>query len=192
MVKKVILGALLGGLAYFIWGAVAHMATPLGSTGFSTMPVDKEPAALAAMKAAAPRAGLYHFPGFDHGKALSESERRAWEAKLKEGPMGMLIITPEGGEAMTPGQLVTQLGISVLVALLASVLLAVTRLSYAGRVGLVVLLGLFAFVSIHLRYWNWYRFPTDFTVAAGLEEVLGGLVLGLVLAAIVKPKPAAG
>jgi hypothetical protein len=134
-----------------------------------------------------PAAGLYFFPGRDMNRQLSDSEIKEWEAKAKAGPIGVLVITPEGGEGMTPKQLLTELGIDILVALLASILLSTTRLNYVGRVGFVVLLGLFAWASISPSYWNWYKFPADFTLGAALEEGLGGLVMGLVLAAIVRP-----
>jgi hypothetical protein len=55
------------------------------------------------------------------------------------------------------------------------------------RVLLVALMGLFGFVSISISYWNWYGFPTDFTVAEAITEVVGWLLAGLVMAAIVRP-----
>jgi len=52
----------------------------------------------------------------------------------------------------------------------------------------VTLLGLSAWVAIAIPYWNWYGFPTDFTMGKGIEQVLGFFLAGLVLAAIVKPR----
>jgi hypothetical protein len=48
-------------------------------------------------------------------------------------------------------------------------------------------MGLFGFLSILVSYWNWYGFPTDFTIGAVLDEVIGWFLAGLVLAAIVRP-----
>jgi hypothetical protein len=36
-------------------------------------------------------------------------------------------------------------------------------------------------------YWNWYGFPTDFTLAQIVENTVGWFLAGLVLALIVRP-----
>ena len=61
--KRIVIAALVGGLAMFIWGAVSHMATPLGEAGFKTMPAASEPAVIGALGANVPDDGLYMFPG---------------------------------------------------------------------------------------------------------------------------------
>jgi hypothetical protein len=48
-------------------------------------------------------------------------------------------------------------------------------------------MGIFGFVSVLVSYWNWYGFPTDFTIAAALDEIIGWFLGGLVLAAIIRP-----
>lgn len=63
-----------------------------------------------------------------------------------------------------------------------------TALRYWTRVLFLVLIGVFSWVVISVLYWNWYRFPGDFTLAAGLNQLLAWFVAGLVIAAIVKPK----
>jgi hypothetical protein len=35
----------------------------------------------------------------------------------------------------------------------------VTTTTYGGRVGIMGLLGVFAFGSLEPQYWNWYGFP---------------------------------
>jgi hypothetical protein len=191
MAKRVILGGLVGGVVYFIWGAVAHMMTPLGHTGLSILPADKEDALLAAMRAAAPKDGLYFFPGCEGMyHPVSESQQQAWMEKMKAGPRGLLLVHGGSDEVMSPGQLGTELATDVLAALMAGLLLSATRLGYAGRVGFVTLLGLFGWVTISLPYWNWYDFPLDFTLAAALEEGFGWLLAGTALAAVVRPTSA--
>jgi hypothetical protein len=167
------------------------MLLPLGMTGVSTIPADQEPAVLSAMKGAIPKAGLYFFPGGCMEASASESQYKEWEAKIKEGPYGILVYHPGGGEPMSPKQLGTEFGTDVLAALIASILLTTTRLGYTGRVGFVTLLGLFGWVTISLPYWNWYQFPLDFTLAAAVEEGVGWLLAGVALAAIVRPSRAA-
>ena len=48
------------------------------------------------------------------------------------------------------------------------------------------LLGLVGWMSITVSHWNWYGYPTDYTVAAALEEGIGWFLVGLALAAIVR------
>ena len=51
---------------------------------------------------------------------------------------------------------------------------------------MVMLLGLFAWLSISVSYWNWYQFSNEFTRAEAIDQIGGWLVGGLALAAIVK------
>ena len=101
--------------------------------------------------------------------------------------MGFLVIQPGGAEFMSPKQLLTELGSNIAAALLAAFVLTQVRSGYVGRVVVVTLMGVFGFVSINISYWNWYGFPTDFTIGAALDEIIGWFLGGLVLAAIVRP-----
>ena len=58
--------------------------------------------------------------------------------------------------------------------------------------GLVGLLGLFAALVTHVAYLNWMWFPVDHTLAMSANVVIGWLLAGLAMAAIVgRRKPAA-
>jgi hypothetical protein len=185
MVGKVLVGSLVTGVVVFVWGAISHMATPIGEMGIRRIPGEDK--VVPAMKDAIREPGFYFFPGMENMKNPSEADQKAWEAKIKQGPTGVLIIHPEGGEAMSPKQLLTELGSSIIAALLAAIVLTQVRSGYFGRVLVVTLMGVFGFVSILVSYWNWYGFPTDFTTGAMLDEVIGWFLGALVLAAIVRP-----
>jgi len=179
---RVLLGGLVGGIIVFFWGAIAHMALPLGMMGMSSIP-DEEPV-LAAMKQIR-EPGLYMFPGFS--PSMSAQEREARFAKAKAGPSGILVITPSGAEAMTPRQLLTELASNMLAALVGAFLLSRITGSYPSRVVCTGLMGVFSWLSIVVSYWNWYGFPTAFALGEGITEVVGWLLAGLALAAIVGP-----
>jgi hypothetical protein len=191
---KVIVGGLVSGLVVFFWGFVSHMVLPLGEMGIRQIP--NEGPVIGAMRDTIREPGFYFFPGMDKGKQASESDQQAWEAKMKEGPAGVLIIQPKGAEAMSPRQLGTEVATNIAAALLAALLLSQVRTDsrYWGRVAFVTLLGIFGFVTISVPYWNWYGFPTDFTTAEAIDQAAGWLLAGLVLAAIVRcpmvPSPA--
>jgi hypothetical protein len=181
---KVIVGGLVAGLVVFVWGAVSHMALPIGELGIRQIP--NEDMVLGALRSTIREPGFYFFPGLDMSKQASQSEQDGWKAKLKEGPAGVLIIQPQGAEAMSPRQLWTELATNSVAALLAALLLTQVRSTYWRRVAFVTLLGIFGFVTISVPYWNWYGFPADFTMAEAIDQVVGWFLAGLVLAAIVR------
>ncbi len=185
---RVVVGGLIAGVVVFIWGAVSHMALPLGTMGIRQIP--NEDGVIAAFRGSITQPGFYFFPGLDHSKPVSKSEYEAALAKIQQGPTGVLVIQPGGAEAMSPRQLGTELATNVVSALLAASLLIHVRSGYVGRVLFVTLLGVFAFVTVNVPYWNWYGFPTDFLVGEAIDQVVGWFLAGLVLAAIVRPAAA--
>jgi hypothetical protein len=182
---RVVLGGLLAGVVVFCWGAAAHMALPLGTIGVHKLP--NEDGILAAFRGSITEPGFYFFPGIDHSKPVSQSETEAVIAKIKQGPAGVLVIHPEGRDAMSPRQLGTELATNVVSALLAAWLLSKVASGYVGRVLFVTVMGIFGFITVSVPYWNWYGFPTDFTLAEAIDHVVGWFLAGLVLAAIVRP-----
>ena len=182
---KVLGGALVAGIVVFFWGAIAHMALPIGTMGIPQNPGEDK--VVAAIKDTIREPGFYFIPGRDMSKPLSKSEEEAYTAKIKQGPSGVMVIHPEGSDSMSPRQLLTELGSSIVAAFLAALVLTQVRSGYFGRVLVVTAMGLFGFLSILVSYWNWYGFPTDFTIGAVLDEVIGWFLAGLVLAAIIRP-----
>ncbi len=182
---KVVVGGIVGGIVVFIWGAISHMATPLGTMGIRQVPHEDQ--VVAAMKESIHEPGFYFFPGRDMSKSLSEPDTQAYAAKLRQGPSGVLVIRPDGSEGMSPRLLLTELGSCVVAAWLAAIVLSQVRSGYSGRVLVVTLFGIFGFLSINVSYWNWFGFPADYTIAAALDEVIGWFLAGLVMAAIVRP-----
>jgi hypothetical protein len=182
---KVLLGGIVGGIIIFVWGAIAHMALPLGEAGMVQLPNEDKLAA--TLKEAIREPGLYIFPYMDRSKMGSEAEQNALHEKIKQGPTGLLVIQPNGDEGISPKRLLIELGSNIASALLAAIVLTQVRSGYLGRVLVVTLMGLFAFASINISYWNWYHFPAEFTIAAAIEETVGGLLAGLAMAAIARP-----
>ena len=181
---KLLFGGVLAGVVLFFWGALAHMVLPLGKIGIHQIP-NEEPM-LGMMHDNIHDPGFYVFPGQDMSREASASEKAEWQEKVKRGPVGVLIIKPTGGEAMSPRQLGTEFATNVISALLAAFLLTFIRSGYLGRVLFVTLLGVFGVITISVPYWNWYGFPIDFSAAEAIDQVVGWFLAGLVLAAIVR------
>ena len=62
--------------------------------------------------------------------------------------------------------------------------MSLTTASFGQRVALVTLLGVFAWLSISVSYWNWYHFPTAYIAGEAIDQVGGWLFGGIVLAAV--------
>jgi hypothetical protein len=195
IMKRILLAGIVGGLALFLWGTLAHVVLPLGRVGIKEIP--QEPAVLGAMKTAMPEPGFYFFPGIGVGSAATKAEKdaamRQFQQRYMAGPYGILIYHPTGTTPMSPGQLLTELALNIVEALLAAWLLTLaTGLTrFASRVGIVVVAGVLASISTNVEYWNWYGFPTNYTVTYIFTDVVGFLVIGLVLAKVIKANLAA-
>jgi hypothetical protein len=187
--KKILIAAAAGGLIVFVWTAIAHMATPLGTAGMSVLPPDQESKIIDAMNAGLPGSGLYFFPGIDMRSTPTPEQQKAWEAKIRSGPFGLLVYNARGGSPVSPAQLITELLSTMLAAAVAAYLASLMAAPTMTRAIAVSLLALFASLSIGASYWNWYGFPTAFVAAEAFTEIIGWLLGGLAIARIV---PAAG
>jgi hypothetical protein len=179
---RIFAAALVGGLIVFGWGAVAHIATPLGMAGMSAM--QNEDRVIDKLRESAPRSGMYIFPAEGVLGNKSEAAQKAWQEKFRRGPSGILLYTAGGGEPMDGRKLVTEFISDVLAALVAALIVAMIVGSYCRRVLVVLLLALFAFFSLSVSYWNWYGFPTAYLGAELTMELIGWLLAGLAIAKI--------
>jgi len=190
MGNRVLLATVLGGIALFIWGSVSHLALGLGSTGIRELP--NEAAVLAAMKGSIAEPGFYFFPGMGVGPGATAEQKNAAQKKFEDryiaGPNGILIYHPTGTTPFSPAKLGAQLGLNLLQALLAALLLSMAPGlgSYGRRIGFFALLGLLMATATNVEYWNWYGFPTSYTLTAMCDKFIGFLVVGLAVGAVIK------
>jgi hypothetical protein len=186
--KRVLFGGLIGSVIMFVWGAIYHMAIPISMSGLSPLP--NEAFVLTALKASIPEPGLYFYPGADMSQPMTPEATAAWEAKLKAGPVGLILYNPTGSEPMSITQLLGELGADILAALIVAMIIANLPGSYMRRALMVASLGLFTWFTLSLSYLIWYRFPAGHIIAEGLDQVVGWTLVGLVLGKIIKPADA--
>ena len=192
MGSRVVLAGIAGGIAMFIWNFIAHDILPLGEIGIMEMP--NEAALLGAMQTSLGNvAGLYFFPGMGLGANATAQQRQAamssYADKLLHNPSGILIYHPPGIKMMTAGQLAIEFGTDVVEALLATILLAQSRLlRYLPRVGFVVLIGVLAAIATNVSYWDWYGFPGNYTAGYVLTLVIGFFFVGLIAAGLTRAR----
>jgi hypothetical protein len=177
MAKKILLGGILGGLALFMWGGLSHMALGLGNVGMQNI----QRPVYDSMKASIAQAGFYFLPESDMKGTIKD--------EYKGGPVGILIYKPTGAGAPMTGQLINEAILNVIQALIAAYLLSLaTKLvRYPQRVGFVFTLGILSAIATNIEYWNWYGFPASYTMAAIVDKLIGFMVVGLIVAAFVKP-----
>ncbi|MGO4884994.1 MAG: hypothetical protein ACLP59_29870 [Bryobacteraceae bacterium] len=190
MTKRVLLAGLLGGIAMYVWTAIAHMILPLGEAGIQEIP--NEQAVLAVMRSSLGRtAGLYLFPGMGLGPDATRQQKQAamnqYAQKLATNPSGILMYNPPGAQALAPRQFIAEFVKELIESLLAVFLLARTRLaSYGSRLGFIVVLGIVASIGTNISYWNWYGFPLAYTAAYVATELVGFACVGLIAAGMVR------
>jgi len=186
MAKRVVIAGILGGVVIFLWGYLAHTVLGLGEVGLKEL--SNEQAVVGALRASTSEPGFYFFPGVGMTTGASPEQMRAAMQKAAGGPYGIVIWHPSGAEYITPRRLGVQFGLNVVQALFAAILLscATGLSSYVSRVGFVFLAGLLAALSTNIEYWNWYSFPSNYTLGYMATQIIGFLLAGFVVAGFVK------
>jgi hypothetical protein len=179
---RIIIAAIVGGIIVFVWSAVAHIVTPLGTMGIQSMP----DAAVPGMNAV-PASGMYFFPGMDMSHRPTAEEQKAFNQKVKAGPSGLLIIKKSNGATMDGSTLGSQFAATVVAALIAAILVSFMIGAWLKRAFAVALFAVFAVVSLLVSYWIWYGFPADYVCGELITQVVGWFLAGLAIAKIVRP-----
>ncbi len=188
MIGRIFAAGFAGALAMFVWTAIAHMATPLGYTGFSQL--QNEGPVLDALHASAgDKHGLYIFPWADPKTMGAKAAMDAYAAKTKAAPSGLLLYRPPGDSGeMSMATLIQEFLKQIVVTTIAAFLLAEAKLPRLWeRAGFIAAIGAIASLETNASYRIWYGFPGDFTAAAILTSFISYVVAGLVVAWILNP-----
>ena len=192
MSGRTVLAGVLAGIALFVWGAVSHMVLGLDEKVIRNLP--NEEATVAAMSEGMREPGLYFFPGMSLAtktgtKAEMDAANKEWMQAYATRPHGLVIYSPPTGPLSFGRLMSIELVTDILVGLLAALMLGMaTPASFGARFVFVALMGLLSWLAIDVPYWNWYGFPTSFTIVDLVDQVGGFVLAGLVLAAMVKPR----
>jgi len=185
---RILLAGLAGAVAMFVWTAVAHMVTPLGTVGFHQMP--GEQAVLDTMKSSVgDKGGFYFYPWVDPNDPKMMEKAAAAE---KANPHGLLLYHAAGQDLdadMTP-MLIKEFIKQFVQALIFAWIVSMLVLSFMTRVGAVVAMGVSSAIATNISYWNWYGFPLDYTMAQVTIEIVSALVAGLAIAAVLRNRTA--
>ncbi len=187
---RIVLAAILGGIALFMWGFVYWTGISQSFSAIRSLDRASETAIVESLKTHMPRDGVYFIPGFpEHDSTISAEEKQRldddWNVRHEDGPTGMIVYRREGAKAMMTQQFMQGLVINIISAFFVACLVSVGGRRFLGRYAMVVCFGIASAVAIHGAQWNWFRMPSDYTLFM-VADVLGGwIVAGLVIAAIV-------
>ena len=179
---RILVAAIFGGIVMFLWGGVAHMALGLGNQGIH-QPAHEDAVIGSLRDGLGPQPGIYMLPSFDPSKWNDPASRAAYAQKALVSPYALVVYLPQGEDMTKMGQqLPRQWASDTLASLVVAFLMGLGAFSFARRLLIAVALPIFAWLSILVPYWNWYRFPGSFTWAALVEQLIGWLLAGAVMA----------
>lgn len=179
---RVLVAALIGGIVMFIWGAVAHMALGLGDIGMH-QPVAEDTVLASLRPGLGEQAGVFLLPSIDPAKMGDKTVMAAYSAKAKASPYAFMVYMPQGDDLSDmSGRLPREWASDTLSALMLAFVMGLAAFSFMTRLSIALAASVFAWLSTMVPYWNWYMFPTNFTVAALVEQVIGWLLAGAVMA----------
>ena len=113
---------------------------------------------------------------------------KAYAERTKQGPNAFLVYHPDGKELNLLPLLGIELLSNVAAAFVAALVVSRLRAAFPTRVLVVTLMGLFAWLSIEVSYWNWYRFPDAYSLAQAVDQIGGWLLGGIAIGWMVKGK----
>ncbi len=179
---RVLVAGLIGGIMMFVWGVAAHMALGLGEVGIK-LPTNENVALSGLQQGLGEQAGVYMLPSLDPGKMGDAAEVRAYSIKAVRSPYAFVVYQPQGTDMTQMGpQIGRQWASDTLSALALAFVMGLAVVGFRRRLAIAAAAALFAWLSTMLPYWNWYRFPLDFTLAALVEQLVGWLIAGAAMA----------
>ena len=179
---RILVAGLIGGILMFLWGVAAHTALGLGNTGFR-LPADENAVLASLHQGLGGQAGIYVLPSLDPKKMNDPAEVIAYSQKAIRSPYAWVVYLPQGDDmTRMQQQIPRQWASDTLSALALAFVMGVGVLSFRQRLAVALAAAVFAWLSLPVPYWNWYRFPLDFTLAALLEQLVGWLIAGAAMA----------
>jgi len=189
MIKQLVLGSLLGAIVLFLAGAIAWMFIPW--PGEPLRSFTNEDAMVAAIKANAPRSGVYILPNPERKDLTSEQQQKIMENSAR-GPFMFASVRLEPMGSIAKYFIIGFLTSLVLVLLATFLLLQTCGLSYKGRVLFVTVVGVIIFAGGHLDEWNWWSFSNAYIAMQLGAIVIGWFLASLVMALVVRGRPVPG
>jgi hypothetical protein len=190
MAPRVVAAAALSALLMFLWGFV-YWGPVLNMTArlTATLPEATELDVLAPLRGSKIASGMYIYPGPLKGgdDAVAQEE---WTKKVEAGPIIHMAYRQAGVSPTDPKMFAQGLAHSFVISLLCGILLATVvhgLPTYASRVGVLFLASVIAALWTNVGSVIWWGHPYSYAGGQILYETVGGLLMALATAAIVRP-----
>ena len=184
--KKVVKGAIIGGVIVFLWCLVSWMILPWHSMVF--MKFNDEQSVAQAIKDSAPASGIYVLPNtYDYSSSTPTEQMQEGLALMQAGPTMFASVQIQGIGQKSVRPFVISLLIQIIGAGIVTWMLLHTKgLQYKQRVGFATLYGIAIWILGVLPSWNWWYFPMSYILFILFNLVVGWFLAGLAIAKICK------
>jgi len=188
--KRILIGAVLGAIVLFVWGAVYW--TFLNMMVSPPNHMEDEDAVVEVLRANLSETGAYWLPDIPKLNPDMQPDdirvaMEGWTTRKEAGPVGIIMYQAEGA-AMTASVFAIGFLFDFIIALIASWYAFSVGGGFGKRLLSVLGLGVFLIFANHLMHWNFMNTPNDFTKILLVDSLVGWVLAGLVIAAVVKPK----
>ncbi len=189
--KRILIAGVAGGIVLYVWGIVSWMFMPWHEMG----QLPAETTIAQTMRVADVPTGVYQLPGQDHEamQKMSPEERKKaeadWKTAHEQGPLAFIVYDADGASVVPVMSFVRGLVLDILLAAVAAALLSMAAPALGGlpsRILFLVLIGVYTSIATHLMNWNWMGYPLGFSLEMAGDTVIGALLLGVVLAIVVR------
>ncbi len=189
--KKLILGAVLGGLTLHIWGVISYMVLPWHN--WHLLKFSNEAAVESVIQANVPGNGIYILPNFPQGTdGLSKEEKKELMKqgmeKQEAGPFIFASIRKNGVRPMGTSIALALLGYIGAAGLATWLLLQTTIQTFVKKVWFIKSIALASVLIIVLPNWIWWGFSNGFTLVQFLDIMVGWGLAGAVIAKVTTEK----
>ncbi len=190
MALRIGIGALVAAIALMVWGLLFWNVLTVPEEFLQPLPGGEDVAR--AISRNVPESGVYIWPAADSSTAGNgAAAQSSAESYRRKGPLLHLFFVREGTVPQTVTTLARGLLQFFVAAALAGCLLAAAELrlkSFAARAGFVFLAGLFATTLTNLGQPIWLNHPWGYHWLMAVYDSSNALLMGIVLALIVKPQ----
>lgn len=198
---RVVIAGLVAGVALFMWGFASWVVLTWHNRTFRELPQEKD--LVAAFREHLPltdsqttQSGAYRIPWIVESELETDEARQKaeidWRNRHLDGPVAYLFYSEDGSDPMAPQRLAAGVGLDMLIGFFAALAVFIAlpgRPNFFLRVGLVLAMGFFTVLMTHVTDWNFMYRPDDYTLIMCADNLIGSLVVGIVVAAIVRPGP---
>ncbi len=189
MIKKLVLGGILGGIIVFAWGMVSWMVLPFHMQCISMFKDEK--AVETTVMLNVDKAGQYMIPSCPtkHKTASPEAQnelKKQAMTQMEGGPVAYMVVNPKGlgpmWQMMLKGFLIQTAGAFLAVWLL----LSANIKSYFGRYLFLIVFSVAVAILAYLPAWNWWGYPCKDTLIDMADVIIAYILAGLVIARVTK------